>query len=294
MAQADSIHHAQDAFAKRRGPYMGIAVHMLTKLWAAFRNMCSECRASFKLGSDTRSRLRLTVDFSLSRLLPFLPRSMLNGEREIAIRNGIRIRYRLNRGDLQGIREVWFDKAYCLPFPISNRVFVDLGANIGLTSVWMTKMYRFSRLIAVEPDPQNAALLRRNCEINGINAELLEAAVGAVDGIGKFQRAALSNLGRLSDEGNLVVPVVSMRYIIERFGLSEIDLVKLDIEGGEQDLLMGPREWLLQTRAIIAEFHPGVVDYPLLTQILEEQGFHYFRANTAFPNNMDSFCRATA
>ncbi len=51
--------------------------------------------------------------------------------------------------------------------------------------------------------------------------------------------------------------------------------MKMDIEGGEQALLTGPLEWLNRTKAIIAEFHPDIVDYPLLTGLLERQGFKY-------------------
>jgi hypothetical protein len=126
--------------------------------------------------------------------------------------------------------------------------------------------------------------------LNGIHGTVMEAAIGPYDGTSRFQAADESNLGHLSHEGRIVT-VISMKSILDRFRLSEVDLVKIDIEGSEQALLTGPPEWLYRTKAIIAEFHPGAVDYSALTRLLEELGFKYVRANTAFPNNMDSFHR---
>lgn len=256
----------------------------------AGRNLLEECHACLREGRNVRSRLRLCSDFALSRLLPYLPKPLRNRERQVELRNGTRLRYRLNRGDLQGLREVWLERAYRLPFAVCNRVLVDLGANIGLTSVWLAKEYGFASVIAVEPDASNATLVRRNFELNGISGQVVEAAIGPVDGTAKFQATAESNLGRVSQEGR-DVSVVSMRTILDRFRLPELDLVKMDIEGSEQDLLMGPTEWLSRTRAVIAEFHPPLIDYSGLTGLMEQLGFTYVRANTVFPNNMDSFYR---
>ncbi|MGB7680711.1 MAG: FkbM family methyltransferase [Candidatus Acidiferrales bacterium] len=212
--------------------------------------------------------------------------------RQVRTRSGVTLCYRLNRGDLQSIREVWFEEAYRLPFPDPCGVLLDLGANIGLTSLWMAKRYPFTRIIAVEPVPSNAALARRNFELNGIKAEVLEAAVGAREGTGKFQVCRNSNQGKLSESG-VPVAMVSVDFILEKFALPQLDLVKVDIEGGEQELFLGPTAWLDRTKAIIIEFHPTSVDYPLLTKLLEDRGFDFIRANTAFPNNMDCFWRST-
>jgi tRNA1(Val) A37 N6-methylase TrmN6 len=66
--------------------------------------------------------------------------------------------YRLNKGDLHSIREVWFEEAYRLPFEDPSGTLLDLGANIGLTGVWLAKRYAIERVIAVEPDCDNAML----------------------------------------------------------------------------------------------------------------------------------------
>jgi FkbM family methyltransferase len=255
---------------------------IVRRAWSSFRSLRTECRACLRESGNLRSSIQLCRDFVLFRLVPYLPKQLRNRVREVELRDGVRLQYRLNSGDIQGMREIWLEGVYRLPFPVTNGVLVDLGANIGFTSVWLTKKYGFRRVIAVEPDSANAALVRKNFELNGIPGTVVEAAVGPQDGTAKFQALADSNAGRLSSEGRDTVAVMSMKSIVDLFQLSQLDLVKMDIEGGEQALLAGPAEWLNHAKAIIAEFHPGIVDYPFLTRLLEQQGFKYVPANTRF------------
>lgn len=255
-----------------------------------FHNIIAEWRACAKISYDIRSQFRLSVDFALSRLLFALPRHLINGMRQVRTRDGTTICYRLNRGDLQSIREVWLEEAYRLLLPHPSGVLLDLGANIGLTSVWLAKRYRFSRIIAVEPVPDNAVLVRRNLELNGIKGVVLEAAIGPREGMATFQVHRNSNQGRLSDSG-VPVAMVTVESIIKELFVSQLDLIKVDIEGGEQELFLEPTGWLDQTEAIIIEFHPLLVDCPGLIRRLQGRGFEYIAANTVFPNNMDCFRR---
>jgi FkbM family methyltransferase len=263
-----------------------------TKVLRSLGTVLGELRASVILSYDVRSSFRLSADFLMYPLLLLLPKSLINRMRQVRMRGGIAICYRLNRGDLQSIREVWFDKAYRLPLPNPSGVLLDLGANIGLTSLWMAKRYPFTRIIAVEPESSNAAVIRRNFELNAIKGEVIEAAVGSKNGVAKFQAHGDSNQGRLSETG-VPVKTLSVDSIIEKFDLQQLDLVKIDIEGGEQELFQGSATWLDRTKAIIIEFHPATVDCIPLIKLLEDRGFTYIRANTAFPNNMDCFWRPT-
>jgi FkbM family methyltransferase len=243
-----------------------------------------------KLCGPWRSRLQLMGDYILSHVLFALPRSIVNRERQITTKSGIKISYRLNRGDLQGIREVWCDEVYRLPFAAPAGAFLDLGANIGLTTVWMATHNQFSRIIAIEPDCENATLATKNIQQNGIPGEVLQAAVGPSDGTVCFQKAAWSNLGHVGEEGT-PVRAVCVSSLLNELGLDGFGLVKVDIEGGEQALFLGPSEWLRHTGAMVVEFHPNMVDYPLLTKTVASQGFEYIPAS---PRNMDCFLRIAA
>jgi hypothetical protein len=82
-----------------------------------------------------------------------------------------------------------------------------------------------------------------------------------------------------------------MPDLIERMG-AKVDLLKIDIEGGEQALFSAKNlKWLKDVNAIIAEFHPAVVEYQRITGILRSHGFQYFPAGSLWPGSMDLFKR---
>src|SRR5271165_1212341 len=226
-----------------------------SRIMTVLSTFATDLWATARLAADMRSRFRLTVDFTLARLIALVPRDWRNRVREVRLRGNIKIRYRLNKGDLHSIREIWFQEAYRLPFEGPCGVLLDLGANIGMTSLWLAKNYSFTEVIAVEPDPNNAALVRQNLELNGIAGQILEAAIGPKETMTRFEFSEISNLGKLSENGSLV-PTIGVGEIARRFGVTRFGLIKIDIEGGEQELFDGPIEWLARTDAIIIEFHP--------------------------------------
>jgi FkbM family methyltransferase len=260
----------------------------LKKLASAFQILMRDWSACARLCADPYSALRLGLDFALSRLLLVSQKKRIGRVRKVRFHGGVQLCYRLNKGDLHGIREVWFDEAYRLPFDDPQGILLDLGANIGLTSVWLAKRYPIERVIAVEPDESNAMLARRNLELNGIEGEVLEAAVGPHNGTGKFESSQISNLGKLSDKGKEVV-MVTVDAILEKYACTRIGLSKIDIEGGEQQLFDGPLDWLSRIDAIIIEFHPPLVEYSRIIKNIESRHFKYICSNSVFPYNMDCF-----
>jgi len=266
----------------------------LTRLRQMAAGVAHELRGGLALTADPLSFLRFASDVFLSRLT----RVVALGDRErphtIRVRGGIQLHYRLNRGDMQSIREVWIDECYRLPFALQPERVVDLGANIGLTSLWFAHRYGAKTVIAVEPSPANARIVRMNLESNNINAQVVEAAVGARDGTAYFQDGVDSNLGHLATSGGREVPVVSMETLLGRLPSgAEVDVVKMDIEGGEGPLLKENLAWLRRVRSLIAEFHPEVIDYPAVIRSIESQGFRYIPAHSAGPDSMDAFVRET-
>ena len=152
------------------------------------------------------------------------------------------------------------------------------------------KKYLIERVIAVEPDRSNAILARRNLDLNEIKSEVLEAAIGPHEGTVGFESNQVSNLGRVSEKG-LPVAMITVDTILEKSACPKLALVKIDIEGGEQQLFDGPMGWLDRTDAIIIEFHPTLVDHPKIIKAVAGRGFTYIRSNSVFPNNMDCFKR---
>ena len=257
------------------------------------RAVMSELAGASRSAADARSLFRLDTDLLISKAIRFLPQASTNQERKVRLRGGVELCYRLNRGDIQSIREVWYAGAYRLPFPLDVKVVIDLGAQIGLASVWLHRRHECHQILAIEPSPSNARLARINFALNDVPGEIIQAAVGPRIGEAFFEERVDSNLGRVGvGAGSLTVPIVSMASLFEHYlGSSRVDLVKMDIEGGEQALLEGDLAWLERVHALIVEFHPSLVDYPGLVRKIERAGFRYFRSSSVFPGNADSFLR---
>lgn len=255
---------------------------------------------------DAGSRAQLRRDFLFSRLLKLGRLPGYNRLREVRI-GGCRIHYRFNRGDLQSLREVFLEEVYDCELPFQVGSVLDLGGNIGLSALWFSKRIKPSQtqsneaafIVAVEPVPENAAVAELNFRSNELPAELVRAAVGLQAGEAWFEARSESNLGRLVSESGrgskgLRVPVVGIRELLDRFPGGKADLVKMDIEGGEEDLLGHDTTWLARVKSLLVEWHDDRADSRPLIRSVEAAGFTHCRINESRQDNLSLFCRRDA
>jgi FkbM family methyltransferase len=68
---------------------------------------------------------------------------------------------------------------------IVGKIACDIGANIGTQTIYLHKVEVFSKILAIEPDPNNFKLLSFNIEINnlGTRTSLINAAISRTPGI---------------------------------------------------------------------------------------------------------------
>jgi FkbM family methyltransferase len=135
------------------------------------------------------------------------------------------------------------------------RVVVDCGANIGITSLFLAARYPGATILSVEPHPDNFALLKTNvaevARILPIRACVTGTSLSAV----RFtaDRAAWGNRIATGADG-LLVPAITIEELCTQNGIEKIDLLKLDIEGAEEQVLENGT-FLARTEHIIAELH---------------------------------------
>lgn len=133
-------------------------------------------------------------------------------------------------------------------------VFYDLGANVGFFSLIGSRQVGASgHVIAVEPRPDVAELLRSNLKANGFaHARVVEAAVSAAPGRARFKAGSSSLDGRLSSDGDgPLVDVVSIDHGVEALGWPLPDVIKLDVEGAEASAIEGMRRTADRSRPIL-------------------------------------------
>lgn len=131
---------------------------------------------------------------------------------------------------------------------------VDLGANEGTFSIWAADALN-ANVYAVEALPELASQLAADSRIR-----VLHAAASGASGIQQIYRAvgrcASATLNPMDTTNAVTVSAVTLDDIRDRFGLDEIDLVKIDIEGSELDVLSQCSVQCLQSiTQITCEFH---------------------------------------
>src|SRR5207248_4046653 len=114
------------------------------------------------------------------------------------------------------------------------RVVVDLGANVGLSTLYLHRAYGPATYVCVEPSPANFELLKRNAGTLSQSVTLLNGAVSDAGGSARFNPGKWSWGGQL-DQGSpnaYEVRCYTMEEIFESAGIERIDVLKVDIENG--------------------------------------------------------------
>jgi FkbM family methyltransferase len=140
-------------------------------------------------------------------------------------------------------------------------LIVDAGANIGASSVFFAMVFPESRIVAVEPEPANFALLCANVE--KLDVCCLQAAVASHAGRTRLVdpgRGAWAYRTEASGPG-LEVPQITLSQIFQDHCQPPYYpfLVKIDIEGGEKDLFQADTDWVQNTAVVIVELHDWLI-----------------------------------
>jgi FkbM family methyltransferase len=181
---------------------------------------------------------------------------------------------------------VFIAEEYRFKSEIADPVIIDCGANIGFSVLYFKRLYPEARIHAFEPNPDAFRLLKENVEANELDHVLAhQAALSDHDGETTFyddrSGGMLRGSVRANRGGGKPVSVEARRLSTLLATLDRADVVKVDVEGGEWDILADLRTTgtLAMPRGYIIEYHhqmPG--DSPRLSEFLtpfEEAGYRY-------------------
>jgi FkbM family methyltransferase len=117
---------------------------------------------------------------------------------------------------------------------VNGGTFVDVGAWVGPVSLWAA--HRGARVIAVEPDPVAYPDLVHNLSANCREFTSKRVAIGAHDGLtslGRRDRWGDSMSSLTADHDRVEVSCLTLESFLSHFDLESLQLIKMDIEGGE-------------------------------------------------------------
>jgi FkbM family methyltransferase len=150
----------------------------------------------------------------------------------------------------------------------SGKNFIDVGANIGYFTCLLSKLAGpAGKVLAIEPEPQNLALLEQNVKINHAAGVVIHpCALGANEGSAMLGLYKPANRGRhsllhASAEKQIKVPVRTLDRLAQESGggINSWSLVKIDVEGYEPLVLEGASETLPRIETLVMEFSPALL-----------------------------------
>ncbi len=189
-------------------------------------------------------------------------------------------------------REIWGTDDYFIDIDKFNNpdspVIVDLGAYIGLSSLYFDYNYSDALIYVFEPNPFAYEILMRNIKSNQLkNIKAFNLAIGAEEGVKNFFVDKTNNkwfsTGSFSqgawngkqDSKKIKVEVFKFSEvlgdILENSGAEIIDLMKMDIEGAEKWILKNYSAEFSKVKNLIVEWH-GDLDEDKVAQYLKKGG----------------------
>ena len=173
------------------------------------------------------------------------------------------------------VDEIWNKKCYYHgPELNKETTVIDVGANQGFYSVYAAKYCK--SVIAIEPDPINFAIMRKNIEVNNLEdrVTLVNAAVGcsqhptllfkpvsntdAVSGMISTNKEYLASIGLAAELTSFEAPTITLYDLIGK-NVGPLFL-KLDCEGSELDVLKSIGPAVQYVNALTMETHGCYTD----------------------------------
>jgi FkbM family methyltransferase len=181
--------------------------------------------------------------------------------------------------------EHFINQEYLFTSKRKSPLIIDCGSNIGVSILFFKFIYPTSRIIAFEPDPITYGCLEHNIHNNQLlNVESHRKALAGYDGCINFYTHP-------GEAGSLRMSVIQERMPyqaqtvectrLSNFISEEVDFLKIDVEGAEQEILMdleSSRKLCLIQQMVIEYHHhinKSVDELSRIFRLLEQSGFGY-------------------
>jgi FkbM family methyltransferase len=183
-----------------------------------------------------------------------------------------RLYFRDNFGDITNLTNLLYRRVYRWTELRHPGVILDVGANIGLASVWFSHHNPGRKIVACEPLPENVVMIRQNVP----TAEIINAAIG--DQVGQVTLTTdqdgimASRVPNATHSTHRTFPLTTLDTITAENKINQAGLLKIDAEGMEVEILQGGSRTIQQTGQVVIETH-GKDRHDHCMEILRMAGF---------------------
>jgi FkbM family methyltransferase len=164
--------------------------------------------------------------------------------------------------------------------PADARIF-DLGANIGLATLFLMTLAPEAHFLVVEPDEGNCQLIERNCRrlVEQNRLQIIQGFAAAKDGVAgldrRWRRSWAYHKVDTVDAEHEAVRCYDVEHLLDISGFDQLDVLKCDVEGSEQEIFKNCQRWVHRVNHMIVEtHHPGYSPQELYRQ-LRDAGWHF-------------------
>lgn len=149
---------------------------------------------------------------------------------------------------------------------------IDIGANVGYTSIFFSNRFEDSKIIALEPEHENFSALCKNTS-NRANIIGIEGGIWNSKCKLKVVNPTASKwaIQVTESDDDKWIQAYTIPELIEDYNIPTIDILKIDVEGTEKILFDNQAaRWLSKTKVLIIETHDRIVpgsSTPVLREI---------------------------
>jgi FkbM family methyltransferase len=166
---------------------------------------------------------------------------------------------RNNISDFPIFYQVFLNREYSIQYDFEPKVILDCGANVGFASVFFKNQFPHSKIIAIEPDHDNFEMLQQNTQRYS-DVFCVKGAIWNKNTNLIIKDQGLGSWGFMMEESSIPtqdsIKVYTIDQLMKQFGIAQIDVLKIDIEGSEMQLFESNYDsWLSKTKVIIIELH---------------------------------------
>lgn len=168
-----------------------------------------------------------------------------------------------------------------IPKDAKITTIIDAGANTGISTVKLSAAFPEASVIAIEPDENNYRVMCKNLQANNIKYTALEAGVWDKATILYTDRSfrdgrewAIQVTEKANGEPG--IRAITLTELVEKYGLREISLLKIDVEGSEKQIFLSAGanlDFLKITKYIAIEVHDEIVKTEQIENLLVKHGF---------------------
>lgn len=162
-------------------------------------------------------------------------------------------------------REIFSQHHYYVELETDSPKIIDAGAHIGMASLYFSSLWPKSNIVAFEPNDLTRKIFEENVFQNDLkNIEILPYALSDKEEEITLYRDATQTRwfstagknhgawnGQQYSEGFTCQAVSLLDYLDE-----PVDILKMDIEGSEQEVLLACGSQIRQAQHIFIEYHP--------------------------------------